>query len=138
MAAGDVAVPAEFLGSNAALVSAGSITVRERGAVQVAAADADLFRGWPGAVLRDDGGPGRGSLRGLALHAEGAIRLEAPLSLEACESGGGALLPGLRVLRHAAPEAREVLRGLAAAEAEARAKRVAERLRERFKEGRDN
>lgn len=135
MAAGDVAVPAEFLGSNAALVSAGSITVRERGAVQVAAADAELFRGWSGAVLRDDGGPDRGSLRGLALHAEGAIRLEARLSLEACETGDGSLLPGLRVLHHAAPEARAALQGMIAAEAETRAKRVAERLRERFKEG---
>ncbi|PKP84363.1 MAG: hypothetical protein CVT80_08585 [Alphaproteobacteria bacterium HGW-Alphaproteobacteria-2] len=136
MAAGDVTVPAEFLGSNAALVAAGSITVQERAAVQVAAADAELFRGWPGAVRRDDGGPGRGSLRGLALHAGAGIRLEAPLSLEACETGDGSLLPELRVLHHAAPEARAALQGMIAAEAEARAKRVAERLRERFKEGR--
>lgn len=138
MAAGDVAVPAEFLGSNAALVSAGGIIVQERAAVQVAAADAELFRGWPGAVLRDDAGPVRGRVRGLALHAGAGIRLDAPLSLESCDSGGGGLLPELRVLRHAAPEARPALQEMVAAEAEARAKRVAERLRERFKEGRHN
>lgn len=139
MAVGDVAVPADFLGSNAAFVSAGDITVRERNAVQVAAADTELFRDWPGATLRDDGAPGalkRNELRGLALHAEGEVRLEARLPLEACNTEDGGILPELRILRHAAPEAHGVLQRIAAAEAEARAKGVAERLRQRFKEGR--